>query len=207
MKLTGRKVSSAVALFLVLSMVQLAAPWCLAASAQEGSITAKLSTSGDGSVVVNGISTSPDATVISGSTIDTPAGVSAIITIEPLGSLALAPESSLKLEYQAGSIHASVVKGCATLNTKKGTTGTLEGVNGVPINTDPAADSRISTCSNDGTAAAGATAGAAPGSVGIPYRLGVTLGFIGSAGAVIFSIVNPTNNARGNNPSPATPNG
>ena len=205
MNLTGKGIS-AVALFLVLSMIQMAAPRCLGSSPNGDPVTGKLLTSGNSSVLVNGIITTADSTILTGSTIETPAGVSATIIVEPLGVLELAPESNVRMEYQAGIIHASVLKGCATLNTWKNTIGTLEGINKIPIRTEPAANSRISTCSLDNTAATpAATVPGAPAGAADSGGIGHTFAYIGAAGVAIFGVVIGASNVRGSDPSPAAP--
>src|SRR6187431_1621030 len=67
-------------------------------SATQG-VSAILTTAGNKPITVNGTSAVSGATILSGATIETPAGVSATINIPGHGSLEIAANSKVMLEF------------------------------------------------------------------------------------------------------------
>src|SRR6185503_10879100 len=102
----------------------------------------KISTSGNRPILVNGNSTASGGSLVTGATIETPDGVSATIDLGPLGSLDLAPNSKVVLEFECPpppptppapgtepepcKVKVKVLAGCVVLKTKKGTNGQID---------------------------------------------------------------------------------
>lgn len=108
----------------VLSLVLIGqASWVgVAASSQLGG---KLITSGNLPVMVNGNSALGGATIVSGTVLETPANVTATVQIEGLGLVELLPDSIAVIEFSANNIKVTLRRGCATLETNKGTKGAI----------------------------------------------------------------------------------
>ena len=132
-------------------------------------VTGTLVTSGKQAILVNGNNAITDATILSGTSIESPQGVSATINLGRLGRLDIAPATSLRLEFSVGKIRVTLLKGCVILLTRRNTTGTVETSRGVGI-TDPSKDDVIDVCQSDRAATpvfnqgAAADAGAGAGS-------------------------------------------
>jgi hypothetical protein len=101
-----RKGFRAIAVFLAFAMVQVYIQLSLAeptssvpAAALPQQFIARLTTSG-GPIIVNGLSASNGASLVTGARIQTPAAVSATVDLGPLGTLTLQPDSDVRLERQ-----------------------------------------------------------------------------------------------------------
>jgi hypothetical protein len=205
-----RKAASSVALFLVFALTQVfvqanigtagltgknAAP-----TATQDQMAGKLTTSGNKPVLVNGNNAGSGDTVLSGATMETPAGVGATLNFGPAGSLNFAPETKGTIQFSEGRISVQLVQGCVTLTTHKGTTGEVTTPDGKTRTTDPAKGGVIDTCSKRVPAApilAGAAAGGLAGS---------TLFALGIAGFATAIAAGATlSRGRRPNPSSATP--
>src|SRR5260221_4357589 len=163
-----------------------------------------LSTTGNKAITVNGASAVSGATIPSGATIETPSGVGATIRLGRLGSLCIAPNTKLSLEFdeQGNLVRITVTEGCVILRTQKNVSGTINGPQGVlgqipastgwtadvclrpgaapAINQGAAVDAGAGACAVDcgaAGAAAAPPAGSPPGSVAA---------FIGGGGARAF---------------------
>jgi hypothetical protein len=97
----------------------------MAVSAQQ-QVIAKLITHGNQSIIVNGINTASGVALLTGATIETPDNVSATIDLGPLGSLDLAPNTRVKLDYSEGKVKVTLISGCLILRTRKSTSGSVE---------------------------------------------------------------------------------
>ncbi|HXT62639.1 MAG TPA: hypothetical protein VN696_06350 [Pyrinomonadaceae bacterium] len=155
--------------------------------------TGVLSTQGNQAITVNGVSTSPGATILPGATVETPAGVGATIDFGQLGSVQIDPNSRVTVDFQNGSIKVTVLQGCVTLHTKRGTRGEVD-TQGSSRTTDAAKDGVVHLC--------------APGAV----PPGTSNGGGGGLGAKVLVPVFAATGAtfallawRGNNPSPGGP--
>jgi hypothetical protein len=222
-----RKAANALALFLIFTMAQVyiqvnfAGPNAKLKEATPlpaqggGPLTAKLTTTGGKPVLVNGTSLGSGGTLLSGATIDVPDGVGATIDLGPLGQLDLAPNTTVVLEFSDGQMKVKLVRGCAILRNKKGTSGEISTEQGVAASNDSKKEGVADVCFPPGApsaivnqgAAANAGAGAGGGGGGGLFGLGPwgTAGIIGAgigAGVGIYNGVH-----RGRNPSPGTPRG
>src|SRR3982751_801438 len=132
MSLRQRKAFKALAVFLAFSFAQVyvqtsfAGPGTAAASAPvPQALVAKLSTRG-GAATVNGASASSGATILSGATIETPDQVSATIDLGSAGTIELAPNTRVQLDFaDDGTVRVKVLAGCATLKKKGAGTGEI----------------------------------------------------------------------------------
>src|SRR5882762_8679349 len=88
-----------------------------------------LSTTNNKAITVNGASAVGGATIPSGATIETPSGVGATIQLGRLGSLCIAPNTKLSLEFdqQGNLVRINVIEGCVILRTLKNFGGVVNG--------------------------------------------------------------------------------
>lgn len=175
-----------------------------------------LTTGGNKPITVNGASAVSGATIPSGATIETPAGVGATLRLGALGTLCLAPNTKVSIEFdeQGKVVKVNVLDGCVILRTPQGVAGMINGPQGVIGQIDAAKGGSFDVCSKAGAAPSinkgsasdagagaslldcGTPAGAAaapPG--GIPPA--VTGAFIGGGALGLFLLF------RGSNPSPS----
>ena len=177
-----------------------------------------LTTSQNKPILVNGASTISGASIPPGATIETPDNVGATIRLGALGSLCIAPNTKLVLEFDRqgniGSVKVNLSEGCAILRTLKDTAGTFNTAQGLAGQTSAASNGSIDVCLKPGgtpsvdqgsavDAGAGASAvdcgaaGAAAIPPGIPPA--VTVAFIGGGATGLYLLF------RGGNPSPSGP--
>lgn len=172
-----------------------------------------LTTSSNKSITVNGASAISGATIPSGATIETPAGVGATIRLGSLGSLCIAPNTKLSLQFdqQGNLVNVVVTEGCVILRTPKNVAGVVSSPQGELRRIDAAAGGSLDVCLKGGApsinqgAAADAGAGAsaldcgAAGAAAIPGGIppAATVAFIGGGALGLFLLF------RGGNPSPA----
>ena len=191
-------------------------------------LTGVLKTSGKQAVLVNGINAVTDATILSGASIESPQGVSATVNLGQLGSLDIAPVTTVKLEFTFLRIRVTLFKGCVILRTTENTIGTIETGNGVvvAISTPSKADV-LDVCQQEGAATpvvnqgAAANAGAGAGSSGasgassaataaggaasaggLSETAGVLIGAIGGGTIIALTLILPCE--QGRDPSPVT---
>jgi len=134
------KALKALALFLVFCFAQVYVQAGLGSSGggtPQGArlITARLTTRG-GAALVNGVSTASGATILTGAAIETPDQVSATVDLGSLGSLDIAPNSSLQLDYTDTSARVNLKRGCATLKIKGNANGEMYTDQGASEKTD-----------------------------------------------------------------------
>ena len=176
-----------------------------------------LTTSGNKPITVNGANAISGATIPSGATIETPDGVGATIRLGPLGSLCIAPNTKLRLEFdqQGKLVKVTVTEGCVILRTSKNVSGVINGPQGVIGQiAATATGGSLDVCLKPGAApsinqgaavdaGAGASAvdcgaaGAAAAPTGIPPA--VTAAFIGGGAAGLYFLF------RGSNASSSAP--
>lgn len=161
-------------------------------AAQE--IAGSLTTSENKPILVNGASAITGATILSGALVETPAKMTATINIPGHGTLDLAPDTKVIIEFDpTGNIRVMLRQGCVTLHTQKGTTGEIDNAQGVIGKTNPAIADVLDTCHVK-------TAGAAAGGGGL--GTGGTIAIVAGIGAGVTGIAFAL---RGSNPSPARP--
>jgi hypothetical protein len=172
-----------------------------------------LTTSNNRPISVNGANAINGATIPSGAVIETPDGVGATIRIGNLGSLCIAANSKVSIQFdRQGGITVTVIEGCAILRTSKGTSGIVNSAQGNIGQINASTGGSIDVCTRAGAAptinqgaavdaGAGASAldcgaaGAAAAPVGFPPA--ATVAFIGGGAAGLYLLF------RGGNPSPS----
>ena len=219
-----QKTFKATALFLVLSIFQVFVIGVSAAPAPQGDVTGKLRTAKNQTVSVNGNPASNGQTIMSGASIETPAGVGATINLGSLGSIDLAPGSRADVTFSDGQMRVMLTQGCAIVRTRQGTYGEVATAQGKATSNDadrkeattldvcypagaPAPIINQGAAANAGAgagtvAAAGGGAGATAGGVGTGW---IVLGGAAIASAIALAIIVPCR--RGRNPSPGEPRG
>jgi hypothetical protein len=175
-------------------------------------VMGKLVTRGNRPVSVNGNNMTSGATILSGATIETGDAVGATINLGPLGTIDIAPNSKVTIEFSNGQIKVTIIQGCAVVRNKKGTYAEIYTDKGLATHNDPnqkqAAVLDICYPSgapapivNQGAAAnAGAGAGAAAAGGGLPPAALAAI-ILGGGAAIAL----PAALHRGGNPSSARP--
>jgi hypothetical protein len=110
-----RSGSKAIAVFLAFALVQISIQLSFAAVPQQ--FIARLTTTGNQPVTVNGASAASGASILTGATIETPAAVSATIDLGALGTIELQPNSSIQLDFDdSGNVRVKILRGCVKIN-------------------------------------------------------------------------------------------
>ena len=113
-----RSTSRAIAVFLAFALVQVCIQLSFAAPVPQQFI-ARLTTTGNQPITVNGASAASGASLLTGATIETPADVSATIDLGALGTVELQPNSSIQLDFDdSGNVRVKVLRGCVRINKK-----------------------------------------------------------------------------------------
>lgn len=194
---------TAITLFVVVAVLQTyvgvsfaaRTPGSAALSTEAQGLTGILTTTGNKPITVNGVSAATGATILSGATIETPDQVGATINIPGHGSLEIAPNTKVTVEFdQNGNIKVTVIQGCLVLLTKKGTSGEINNAQGVAGKTDGAGDGRLEVCP---TKVAGAAAEGG-GGLGPGGTVAIVAGIGAGVTALAFGL-------RGSDPSSGSP--
>jgi hypothetical protein len=156
-------------------------------------ISGILTTQGNKPIMVNGVSATTGATILSGATIETPDQVTATINIPGHGSLEIAANTKVTLEFdQNGNMKIFVTQGCLIVHTMKGSSAEVTNAQGVVGKTDSSKDDVLNVCPGHKTPGTGAVL-----STGAKVAIGAAVA--GGVGAALaFGM-------RGTNPSPGTP--
>lgn len=210
-----RKGFKAIAVLLVFGMAQVYVQLSFAESNLSSAtivlpqqFIARLTTSG-GPITVNGTSADTGASLVTGARIQTPAAVSATVDLGPLGSLKLAPDSDVRLDFDESGrlVKVTAYKGCFVLTTNQGTEGVVDTEKQPRVaETNRAGAGLISGCM-------GPTGfGSGPGASGIAGTIGPgnAMGAGAILAAVLAGIAPPTiayllNRPEEENPSPSVP--
>lgn len=84
-------------------------------------LVGRLTTRGNQPILVNGNNAASGATILTGETIETPARVGAAISLRALGSVDLAPNTRIMLNFSRSQINVTLTQGCLTVQANKGT--------------------------------------------------------------------------------------
>ena len=201
------KALKALAIFLIFCFAQvyvqagLGSPGTLPQGARL--ITARLTTRG-GAALVNGASSTSGATILTGATIETPDNVSATVDLGPLGTLDIAPNTSLQLDYTDSSARVNLKRGCAVLKVKGNATGEVYTDQGASEKTDNNRKS-LGFCFLNGQLSPGTstvvpTVGGA--GTGLTHAELIAILAGGGATAALLAIGLHSGTGRGGNPSP-----
>lgn len=193
-----RKSVEALALLLVFSLLPFSSGTALAANLSTSNAaalrqaTGKLATSGNQPILVNGISTNSGATILSGSNIETGDQVGATIDLGALGSVDIAPNTKLQLNFSLdGAVTVTLFEGCLILRVRQGTYGVINTPQGEVAHNDsikrPAAV--LDVCLPKGAPAAIVNQGAAANAGAGAGTAGGTVASEGLSGAVVGSLV------------------
>ncbi len=118
MRLKQLTASRAIAILLMIAITQISLQIGLAQGPQF--IARLTSTRGNQPILVNGLSAAPGASIVTGATIETLSDQTAEINLGSFGTLELAPNTQLRLDYdQDGNTRVTLIRGCAILRTKK----------------------------------------------------------------------------------------
>ena len=108
--------SRAIAVFLAFALVQVCIQLSFAAPAVPQQFIARLTTTGNQPITVNGASAASGASLLTGATIETPDAVSATIDLGALGTVELQPNSSIQLDFDDnGNVRVKILRGCAVI--------------------------------------------------------------------------------------------
>ena len=225
-----KRITTATGLFLLFSIcclvyvqVSFAGPNSKSAAGPQ-QFTAILTTRGNRPIMINGVSAIGGATILTGAVIETPDQVGATVNLGSLGTMDIAPNTKLILEFdQNANVRVTLVVGCAILRARKNTTAEVATSQGTAGITDPATGGVLDICFPPGAATptvnsgAAASAGAGAGGAvatagaaaaaggGISETTGVIIGAIGEGALITTALVVPCR--RGRNPSPGEPRG
>jgi hypothetical protein len=120
---------------------------------------ARLTTTGNQPITVNGASAVSGATILTGASIETPAAVSATIDLGSLGELEIDPNTQLALDFDqsTNTVKVNLKRGCVRLRTKDNVNGEVETADGVKTKSD--SKKRAAVCYLAGGASSPATPG------------------------------------------------
>jgi hypothetical protein len=228
MKFRNQKMLTAAALFVIFAVTQVyigvsfaEANGGLASVARPQQLMGILTTRDNQPILVNGVSAVSGATIPSGATVVTPDNVGATINVGALGSICIAPNTTLVVTFaqrgNAGDINVNLTQGCVILTTLRNVKGLINPAQGSGVEINPTTGGTIDVCLQPGEAAkvnqaAAANAGAGASGLGcnppagaaaIPrglFGLGrtATAAIFAGTGGVVACIVFC-------NPSPSTP--
>jgi hypothetical protein len=85
-------------------------------------------------IIVNGAEAITGTIILSGAELTTPAASLATVQLDNVGTVTVAPSSSIVLNFDSKSVAVRIVSGDATLSTADGVKGTVIGANGAPRN-------------------------------------------------------------------------
>ena len=94
----------------------------------------KLVTMSNRPIIVNGAEAITGTIILSGAQVTTPAASVATVQLDKVGTVTVAPSSSVVLNFDSKNVAVKIVSGDATLSTADGVKGTVVGANGAPRN-------------------------------------------------------------------------
>lgn len=168
MRLHPVRILSALALIAVINVQIFAVAGTPKTTGSESSsskvLLGKLVTTSNRPITVNGAEAITGAIILSGAQLITPATSLATVQLDKLGSVTIAPKSSVILNFDAKTVAVRILSGDATLATVPGVNGTVLEANGSPRNV-PAAPMPA----DDDTARNWGIAGVVVGSAGVVW--------------------------------------
>ncbi len=198
--------SRAIAVFLAFALLQvciqlsLAAPVSAAPAAPQQFI-ARLTTTGNQPITVNGASAASGASLLTGATIETPAGVSATIDLGALGTVELQPNSSIQLDFDdSGNVRVKILRGCVVM--KKSGQGTGEVYTGEGSSEKTSGGALPFCYVNGSLSPLGQTAAATSAGGGGGLSTGALVAIIAGGGALAAGLIWAFS-GDGDNPSPS----
>jgi hypothetical protein len=229
MSICSPKALKAIALFVAFAVAQISAQLAFAQPLsprasllpqQPRIVVARLVTTRDQPITVNGASASTGATILTGATIRTGDAVGATINLGALGSVDLAPNTEIRLEFdEDGKLKVTLIYGCVVVTARKKTEGEIATEQGgSQAKTDKNKGGVLDVCFPPGAAGPtigqGAAAAAGAGALGSGGAAGAAAAATTGIGtsAIVAMIIGVGGVAfgvpiafRGNNPSGSTP--
>ncbi|MEP6569148.1 MAG: hypothetical protein ABJC10_05180 [Acidobacteriota bacterium] len=202
-----RSASSATAVFLAFALVQVFIQLSFAAPATAPAVVpqqfiARLTTTGNQPITVNGASAASGASLLTGATIETPAAVSATIDLGALGTVELQPGSSIQLDFDDnGNVRVKVLRGCVVMKKNGPGTGEVYTAEGASEKTNSKRKGMGFCYLNGGLnpiGQAAAAAGSAGGGIGTEALVAIIAGGGALAAGLIWAF-----HGGGGNPSPS----
>jgi hypothetical protein len=187
-----RKALTALAAFLAFGLSQVyvqALPNSTTAPAPQQAITATLRSKQP--VKINGNDAGNGTTLLTGTTIETPDQVSAVIDLGAAGTVEVGPNSKIELSFDAkGNVHVKLVRGCSRTNK------TANGIGEADVSTDTVTDATNPTKKQaGGCLLPNGQLGSFPSGLSA-----LEVGALAAIPAVVVPVVIVT---RGGNPSPS----
>jgi hypothetical protein len=152
-------------------------------------------------VTVNGSIATSGATILSGTAIDTPEGVVAVVNLGSLSAVDIAPGTTLSLAFaQKDTLNVVLVKGCASLHVPKGIVGEIHTPQGAAEKIDSNAGGAVSLCVSQSANRGAVDKAESEGLFGLgkDAALAIIGGRIGETQGVALI-------GRGSNPGPSAP--
>jgi hypothetical protein len=195
MRLKPLTASRAIAILLTFALAQVSLQIGLAQGPQ---FIARLSsTRGNQPILVNGLSAAPGASIVTGATIETSSDQTAEIDLGSFGSIELAPNTQIRLEYdQNGNTKVTLVRGCVILRSKNKAEGEIVTEQGTAAKNDRERGGVSDVCFINGqttvnqNAAANAISGIQTTAVGDGLSNAAIFGILAAAvGVVVIAVV------------------
>lgn len=218
MTIRQRKSMKAIAVFVAFAVAQISIQLSFASTTSpsyamlvQQQLVVRVSTSGNRPILVNGNSTASGGSLATGATIETPDGVSATIDLGPLGTLDLAPNTKVVLDFdcppaapgaeaQPCKVKVKALAGCVVLKTKKGTQGQIDTDQQEKVQeNNQGGGAPLNFCFPGVAAAAAGAAATTAGGIGAGTIAAVVIAGGLLAGGLIFGF------SGGGNPSGSTP--
>jgi len=165
-------------------------------------------------ILVNGLSASPGASIVTGATIETLSDQTAEINLGSFGTIELAPNTQIRLDYdQNGNTKVTLIRGCVILRSKNNADGEIATEQGTAAKNDKKKGGAADVCFINGqttvnqNAAANAISGVSTKAAGDGLSAGAIAAIVaGIGGAIAVAIVLSRDDSPNRpNPSPATP--
>jgi len=215
MRLKQLTASRAIAIILVFSIAQIS----LQIGQAQQFIARLSSTRGNQPILVNGLSSGPGASIVTGATIETLSDQTAEINLGSFGTLELAPNTQLRIDYdQNGNTKVTLIRGCAVLRNKKNAENEIVTEQGPAAKNDKKKNSVLDVCFINGqttvnqnaaaNAISGVQGGTTAGGGGGGLSGAATAGILAAVGGGILTavLVSRDESLERPNPSPSAPN-
>ena len=160
--------------------------------APQNIIIGRLTTRNNQPITVNGNSAASGASIQTGANIQTPADVSATINLGPLGSVDLAPNTIIRLDFdEQGNIKVTLITGCVIVRAKRKTEGRIDTEQGNAAKTEKEKGGILDVCFPPGAGApiVGQGAAAAAGAGVLLAGSGAAVATGGGIGAVTIGAI------------------
>ena len=190
-----RNTSRATAVFLAFALVQVCIQLSFAAPATGPAVVpqqfiARLTTTGNQPITVNGASATSGASLLTGATIETPAAVSATIDLGALGTVELQPGSSIQLDFDDnGNVRVKVLRGCVVMKKSGNGVGEIYTAEGASEKTNSNRKGMGFCYLNGGLNPLGQTAAAAGGGGGAGIGTEALVAILAGGGALAAGLI------------------